>query len=253
MVFYKIASKLKAVPQINVTKKRLHSTMTIGENVASSSMPAKARKVGLNVIYFDLETTGFNGQICSMAFLSSDRGSKFTKFLIPKCSFDPRATMINKMTVLNGKLYQNGKIVETAVPIEDGLQNFVDWLTQLIENNDHGKIALVAHNCFTFDARVLQKNLENFELPNLPKEVIFADTMDIMKILKQQGLYKEKSITLENCIKNLSIVSENIRHDALHDTNDLIKVAQKAANLLGFQDFDSFLEENTELMKPAQI
>ena len=38
----------------------------------------------IKVIYFDLETTGFNGQICSMAFLSSDGGSKFTEFLIPK-------------------------------------------------------------------------------------------------------------------------------------------------------------------------
>ena len=114
----------------------------------------------------------------------------------------------------------------------------------------------VAHNCFTFDAKVLQKNLltfANFKLSNLPKEVIFADTMDIMKILKKCGLYKEKSITLENCIKNLSIDSKNIRHDALNDTNDLIKVAQKAANLLGFQDFDSFLEENKELMKSVQI
>ena len=98
----------------------------------------------IKVIYFDLETTGFNGQICSMAFLSSDGGSKFTEFLIPKCSFDPRATMVNKMFVLNGKLYQNGKIVETAVPIEDGLQNFVDWLTQLIENNNYQKIVLVS-------------------------------------------------------------------------------------------------------------
>ena len=111
----------------------------------------------------------------------------------------------------------------------------------------------VAHNCFTFDAKVLQKNLENFELPNLPKEVIFADTMDIMKILKKRGLYKEKSITLENCIKNLQIDSENIRHDAFYDTKDLMNVAKKAANLLGFQDFDSFLQENTELMKPVLI
>ena len=98
----------------------------------------------IKVIYFDLETTGFNGQICSMAFLSSDGGSKFTEFLIPKCSFDPRATMVNKMFVRNDKLYQNGLVVETAVPIEDGLQNFVDWLTQLIENNDYGKIVLVS-------------------------------------------------------------------------------------------------------------
>ena len=108
-------------------------------------MPAKARrKVGLNVIYFDLETTGFNGQICSMAFLSSEGGSKFTKFLIPTCSFNPRASMINKMNVLDGKLYQNGKIVETAVPIEKGLEHFVDWLTQL--NKNYGKIVLVSGN-----------------------------------------------------------------------------------------------------------
>ena len=120
----------------------------------------------------------------------------------------------------------------------------------LIESFSHFQ---VAHNCFTFDAKVLQKNLEYFELPNLPKEVIFADTMDIMKILKKRELYKEKSITLENCIKNLQIDSENIRHDALNDTKDLVNVAKKAANLLGFQDFDSFLQENTELMKPVLI
>ena len=74
-----------------------------------------------------------------------------------------------------------------------------------------------------------------------------------MKILKKRGLYIEKSITLENCIKNLQIDSENIRHDALNDTKDLMNVAKKAANLLGFQDFGSFLQENTELMKPVLI
>ena len=122
--------------------KRPHED-TYDDNNDKSEDKNKA-KVGVKVIYFDLETTGFHGQICSMAFLTSEGGSKFTEFLIPKCSFDPRATMVNKMTVLNGKLYQNGKIVETAVPIEDGLQNFVDWLTQLIENNDYEKIVLVS-------------------------------------------------------------------------------------------------------------
>ena len=50
--------------------------------------------------------------------------------------------MINKMNVLDGKLYQNGKIVETAVPIEKGLEHFVNWLTQL--NKNYGKIVLVS-------------------------------------------------------------------------------------------------------------
>ena len=99
----------------------------------------------------------------------------------------------------------------------------------------------------------MQKNLATFNLPSVPKEVEFADTMDIMKILQKRGLYNEKSISLENCIKNLSIDSKNIRHDALHDTKDLIKVAKKASNLLGFQDFDSFLQKNTELIRPVQI
>ena len=101
-------------------------------------------KVGVKVIYFDLETTGFGGQICYMAFLSSEGGSKFTKFLIPECPFNPFATKINKMNVLDGKLYKGGEIVETAVPIKKGLKHFADWLAQLIENNNNGKIVLVS-------------------------------------------------------------------------------------------------------------
>ena len=101
-------------------------------------------KVGVKVIYFDLETTGFGGQICYMAFLSSKGGSKFTKFLIPECPFNPMATKINKMNALDGKLYKGGEIIDTAVPIKKGLKQFVHWLTQLIENNNYGKIVLVS-------------------------------------------------------------------------------------------------------------
>ena len=104
----------------------------------------KKAKVGVKIIYFDLETTGFGGQICYMAFLSSEGGSKFTKFLIPECSFNPMATKINKMNALDGKLYKGGEIVDTAVPIKKGLKQFVHWLTQLIENNNYGKIVLVS-------------------------------------------------------------------------------------------------------------
>ena len=111
----------------------------------------------------------------------------------------------------------------------------------------------MAHNGFKFDAKILQKNLANFNLPTVPTEVEFADTMDIMKMLQKRGFYKEKSITLENCIKYMNIESKNIRHDALNDTEDLIKVALKASNLLGFKNFDAFLQEHTELIRPVQI
>ena len=128
-------------------------------------------EVGVKVLYFDLETTGLNGQICSMAFLSSNGGRKFSKFLIPKCSFHPGATMKNKMTLLSGKLHHNGKIVESAVPIEDGLQHFVDWLKKLIKK--YGKIIMVSTydlcakhiiKLLFFDCKVIVVVLEVFFL-----------------------------------------------------------------------------------------
>ena len=53
--------------------KRPHED-TYNDNNDKSEDKNKA-EVGVKVIYFDLETTGFNGQICSMAFLSSEEGS----------------------------------------------------------------------------------------------------------------------------------------------------------------------------------
>lgn len=115
-----------------------------GKNEKNEDKTKSKAKVGIKVIYFDLETTGFGGDICSMAFLSSEGGREFTKFLIPKRPFNPWATKINKMNVLDGKLYKGEKIVDTAIPIEKGLKQFVDWLAQLIEINNYGKIVLVS-------------------------------------------------------------------------------------------------------------
>ena len=121
----------------------------------------------------------------------------------------------------------------------------------------HHKIKLflfqVAHNCFRFDAIVLQKNLKMFGLPELPENILFADTMDLMRDLKQMGIIKG-SISLKALVKEFSIKhNEKNQHDAWEDTKSLIKVAHIAVKSVGFRNFDSFLNSKKHFMQSIHI
>merc|ERR1712020_684070 len=115
------------------------------------------------------------------------------------------------------------RLVENAVEMKKGLKKFLKWLYGLLDNNDN--IVLVAHNCFKFDAVILQKNLKKFGLQELPENISFADTMDLMNCLKDQGLLSGRSIALQTLLKIFGTESFN-QHDAWSDTVNLIKVAR---------------------------
>ena len=111
----------------------------------------------------------------------------------------------------------------------------------------------VAHNCFPFDAIVLQKNLKMFGLPELPKKILFADTMDLMRDLKRMGKIKGK-ISLKALLKEFSIRhNEENQHDAWADTKNLIKVAHEAVKSIGFPNFDSYLNSNKHFIQSIHI
>ena len=58
----------------------------------------------------------------------------------------------------------------------------------------------VAHNCFDFDAVVLIKNLRSVGL-ELPSNVVFADSMDIMKQVKKKSKGSLLTITLDASVR----------------------------------------------------
>ena len=58
----------------------------------------------------------------------------FVEHLIPTVNFSPEATEINGMTVRQNQLYKHGKLVEKAMLIHEGLQQFHKWLTGYGEN-----------------------------------------------------------------------------------------------------------------------
>ena len=77
--------------------------------------------------------------------------------------------------------------------------------------------------------------------------------MDLMRDLKQMGNIKG-SLSLQALLKEFSIKhNEENQHDAWEDTKNLIKVAHKAVNSVGFPTFDSFLNSNKHFMKSIHI
>ena len=82
----------------------------------------------------------------------------------------------------------------------------------------------------------------------LPKGIVFADTMNLMRMVKKEGLFKKRSFSLDTCLKHYFKKGQG-DHSALSDTKNLIKVANRGASDLGFKTYQSFLENNRGTMK----
>ena len=102
------------------------------------------------IVYFDLETTGINHatkhegiQIAAIAAASIFPRKKFKSYLTPTCNFQTGATRMNGMKLINGKLYKHNQPVQNAVKIKNGLQNFCEWLFDLLNDKKVDQIVLV--------------------------------------------------------------------------------------------------------------
>ena len=218
----------------------------------------------LRVIFFDLETTGADErtqhdgiQICSMAastYAKKGEAKKFLAYVKPTCAFQPIASRINGMTMEGDNLVKDGKIVETALSLRHGLQDFLTFIETVKDDEGRDtKIVLTAHNCFSYDAKVLLKNLRMFGL-QLPDAVVFGDTCELMKILVKEKIIPDirNNYTLDKCLKRYFNEGQG-DHDAESDTENLIRVANRAANDLGFDTFESFQRSRPDLTKNVRI
>ena len=218
----------------------------------------------LRVIFFDLETTGVDQrtqhdgiQICSMAastYAEKGEAKKFSAYVKPTCAFQPIASRINGMTMEGDNLVKDGKIVETALSLRHGLQDFLTFI-ETVRDDEAGdtRIVLAAHNCFKFDAKVLLKNLRMFGL-QLPDAVVFGDTCEMMKILVEEGLIPNirNNYTLDKLLKHYFNEGQG-DHDAESDTRNLIRVANRAATDLGFENYETFQRSRPDLTRNVRI
>ena len=105
----------------------------------------------MKIVYFDLETTGINHktrhegiEICSIAAIHPASNAKFSQFWVPQAQFQPGATRVNGMTVKEGKLFKNGEAIKEAVPLKEGLEEFLKFLDRKVMDGDESsQIVLV--------------------------------------------------------------------------------------------------------------
>ena len=111
----------------------------------------------IRVIFFDLETTGFHYgvQICQIAAFTYNEDNaeyelKFEKYLKPSCQIQKQASKVNQMEMKGNDLYLRGKIVENALPLKIGLEEFLTFLKSFNIRDGlekaSAKVVLVRHS-----------------------------------------------------------------------------------------------------------
>ena len=118
-----------------------------------------------------------------------------------------------------------------CLDLVEGLLAFLDWLESL-----GGNIILVAHKCLDFDAKVLLRNLEEFEIPYCETIIGFSDSL-----LASRQLYPD--IGSHKLSAMLWQVGLAIResHDALEDAEDCRRICRRMAAQSGFKFLDFIL------------
>jgi len=193
------------------------------------------KKLRPNVVFFDLETTGFDRPIrpVQIGAIDSWGENTFNEFVWPRRNVHPKATLTNHFYTSRGGLYRYGEEME-CLDLVDALMAFLEWLQEL-----GGNVILVAHKCLDYDAKVLLRNLEEFEIPYSETILGFSDSL-----LASRNLYTEApSHRLSAMLYEVGLPVRE-KHDALDDAEDCRRICRRMAAQCSFKFLDFILDCN---------
>ena len=192
-----------------------------------------------------------NAEICQIAAINDNH--KFNVYILPVGGIAPSATAVNKLSVHHGSLFYDGKPV-TAVTLEVGLQQFLDWLQSF-----EVTCLLLAHNAKSFDAKHLLRALDETNKTKQFSELAlgFSDTLPAFKELFPE----RKSYSQENLAKDLLQSTYNA-HNALDDVQMLQELSAKFLSPLlvkkhsfsfsWYQEYSAFLSQKRRNLQTLQ-
>jgi len=186
------------------------------------------------VVFFDLETTGFDRPIRPVQIGAVDSWGRnsFNEFVWPRRNVHPKATQTNNFYCSRGGLYRHGRELE-CLDLVDALMAFLEWLQSL-----GGNVVLVAHKCLDYDAKVLLRNLEEFDISYSDTILGFSDSL-----LASRQLYTEApSHRLAAMLEEVGLPVRE-RHDALDDAEDCRRICRRMAAQCRYKFLDFILED----------
>ncbi|VDI51767.1 Hypothetical predicted protein [Mytilus galloprovincialis] len=173
----------------------------------------------VSVVTFDLETTGFGYdadivQICAEVVQITPQivdmeFQTFQEYILPTKPINPKASEVTGLYRDGCSLYYKGQKVKTLSK-SVGLEKFIKWLPH--------KAVLVAHNCKSFDSKIIVAQLSSVNLVNEFHRKVsgFSDSLHIFK----QKYPGRKSYKQENLLKDILKRSYNA-HNAVDDVQFL--------------------------------
>ncbi|CAJ1056071.1 uncharacterized protein LOC121515491 [Xyrichtys novacula] len=130
------------------------------------------------IVFFDLETTGLDTNVCDIIQLSAVCGEKvFNAYSLPRRELTESAKNVTGFSVSDGTLFLRGKPVDT-IPLVDAITSFIDFLRSFSR-----PVLLAAHSVKRFDAPVLMRVLRQLSLRQEFLQVVsgFLDTFLLSK------------------------------------------------------------------------
>ncbi|GAA6227059.1 uncharacterized protein LOC111229798 [Lates japonicus] len=165
------------------------------------------------IVFFDLETTGLDTDVCDIIQLSAICGERvFNAYTLPRRTLTESARQVTGFTVCDDGLFLHGVPVDT-IPLVEALTSFIAFLRSF-----RCPVLLAAHNARRFDAPVLTRVLQQCYLRQEFQQVVFGflDTFLLSKNL-YRGL---ASYSQENMVRHFLGKTYNA-HNAVEDAKML--------------------------------
>ncbi|KAM9377221.1 DNA polymerase III subunit epsilon-like [Pholidichthys leucotaenia] len=143
-------------------------------------------------VFFDLETTGLDTDVCDIIQLAAISGERvFNVYTLPHRTLTSSAREVTGFTVRDDRLFLHDDPLET-VPLIEALTSFITFLRSF-----HQPVLLAAHNAMRFDALVLTRVLKQYSLLQEFQQVVsgFLDTFLLSKnLFRHLSSYSQKNM-----------------------------------------------------------
>ncbi|XP_068992261.1 DNA polymerase III subunit epsilon-like [Neodiprion pinetum] len=186
------------------------------------------------IIFFDLETTGFGSTAGILQMAAGCNGSYFNKYVTPTTAINSKASEVHGLTSSCGELFYHSKRVET-LPLDCVMREFHTFLRSF------GKpCLLVARNCNFDKPRLINAMADTGTIPTFQKCIIgFSDTLPIFRSLLNRHTQTSQ---VDLAKEFLTDVSTDEAHNAIED----VQILEKLVKYFKISD-DTFIEKKQSI------
>ncbi|KAL4224099.1 hypothetical protein ACF0H5_017553 [Mactra antiquata] len=220
----------------NTYKSGIHTFKSVSDNdsetkeiptpVLCPGPPTIGAQIGSAIVLFDLETTGlaYSSDILQIAAVDISSDKKFSAYVKPKIGFIPeKVRRLTDLELRGSEMYHHGLPVQ-SVPINDALNDFVNFLRPL------EPVTLVAHNVL-FDAKIIMYNAMTHGLNDICNIINgFGDTLQLFRAEFVDRRERKLSFAQDKLAKDILGVTYQA-HDALEDVRILKRLVLSVENI----------------------